>query len=250
MRHADHDFPDAVGATLLDDVIEHRDQAFSAFEREALLGHVVRAEEGLEGLAGRVDLGADVDGDEEGEGAGGDENEELVDSAEWRRLVANPQIRIYETGRSDAVGLGGETHYGKMHAKFIVGEDFGWVGTSNFDYRSRLLNNEMGDFNAGPGLTDSTGLIGTPANLAEPGKRMLSSMTPTIVAKDGKPFMAIGSPGGRTIINTVLQVILNVLDYGMTMQPAITAPRVHSEGDFRPVLVDNDRKLRQQRHEP
>ena len=78
-----------------------------------------------------------------------------------------------------------------------------------------LLNNEMGDFNDKPGLTDSTGLIGTEPNLARPGKRMLSSMTPTIVAKDGKLFMVVGSPGGRTIINTVLQVILNVTDFGM-----------------------------------
>lgn len=76
----------------------------------------------------------------------GDRNPELVDSAEWRRLVANPQIRIYETGRSDAVALGGGTHYGEMHAKFIVTKGIGWVGTSNFDYRSRLPNNEMGFF--------------------------------------------------------------------------------------------------------
>ena len=71
-----------------------------------------------------------------------------------------------------------------------------------------LLNNEMGDFNAGPGLTNEQGLIGTEPNLARPGKRMLSSMSPTIVAKDGKLFMVTGSPGGRTIINTVLMTIL------------------------------------------
>jgi hypothetical protein len=76
----------------------------------------------------------------------GDLNLELVDSAEWRQLTANPQIRIYETGGSDSVALGGPVHYGKMHAKFLVGNNFGWVGTSNFDYRSRLLNNEMGFF--------------------------------------------------------------------------------------------------------
>ena len=67
-----------------------------------------------------------------------------------------------------------------------------------------LLNNEMGDFNAGPGLTTADGLIGTEPNLAAPGKRMLSSMTPTILSKDGKLFMVTGSPGGRTIINTVV----------------------------------------------
>ena len=92
-----------------------------------------------------------------------------------------------------------------------------------------LLNNEMGDFNAGPGLTDARGLIGTPANLAEPGKRMLSSMTPTIVARDGDLFMVTGTPGGRTIINTVLQTILNVIDHGMSAQAAVDAGRVHHQ---------------------
>ena len=92
-----------------------------------------------------------------------------------------------------------------------------------------LLNNEMGDFNAGPGLTNAQGLIGTEANLAAPGKRMLSSMTPSILSKDGKLFMVIGTPGGRYIINTVLQVIVNVLDFGMNVQEAIDAPRVHHQ---------------------
>ena len=92
-----------------------------------------------------------------------------------------------------------------------------------------LLNNEMGDFNAGPGLTTSTGLIGTSANLAEPGKRMLSSMSPTIVSKDGSVFMVSGSPGGRTIINTVLQTILNVVDHGMNAQTAVDLGRIHHQ---------------------
>ena len=92
-----------------------------------------------------------------------------------------------------------------------------------------LLNNEMGDFNAGPGLTDSSGLIGTPANLAEPGKRMLSSMTPTIVPRGGQVFMVTGTPGGRTIINTTLQTILNVVDHQMNAQSAVDAGRVHHQ---------------------
>jgi gamma-glutamyltranspeptidase/glutathione hydrolase len=92
-----------------------------------------------------------------------------------------------------------------------------------------LLNNEMGDFNAGPELTDATGLVGTAPNLAQPGKRMLSSMTPTILARDGKPFLVVGSPGGRTIINTVLQVIVNVADFGMNVQDAVDAPRFHHQ---------------------
>ena len=92
-----------------------------------------------------------------------------------------------------------------------------------------LLNNEMGDFNAGPGLTTAEGLIGTPPNLAAPGKRMLSSMTPAILAKDGTLFMVTGSPGGRTIINTVVQTVLNVIDYGMNAQEAVDAPRLHHQ---------------------
>lgn len=92
-----------------------------------------------------------------------------------------------------------------------------------------LLNNEMGDFNAAPGLTTSDGLIGTAANLAQPGKRMLSSMSPTILARDGRLFMVTGSPGGRTIINTVLETILNVVDFGMNAQEAVDAGRVHHQ---------------------
>ncbi len=92
-----------------------------------------------------------------------------------------------------------------------------------------LLNNEMGDFNAGPGLTDDRGLIGTAPNLADGGKRMLSSMTPTILSKDGELFMVTGSPGGRTIINTVLQTILNVVDHQMNAQAAVDAGRIHHQ---------------------
>ena len=92
-----------------------------------------------------------------------------------------------------------------------------------------LLNNEMGDFNAAPGMTTEDGLIGTGPNLAAPGKRMLSSMTPTIVARDGRLVMATGSPGGRTIINTVLMTILNVVDFGMNIQEAVDAPRLHHQ---------------------
>ena len=92
-----------------------------------------------------------------------------------------------------------------------------------------LLNNEMGDFNGKPGLTDTTGLIGTDPNLALLGKRMLSSMTPTIIARDGELVAVVGSPGGRTIINTVLQVLLNLVDGGMGMQAAVNAPRFHHQ---------------------
>lgn len=92
-----------------------------------------------------------------------------------------------------------------------------------------LLNNEMGDFNAIPGRTDAKGKIGTAANLIVPGKRMLSSMSPTIVARDGEPVLVVGSPGGRTIINTTLQVILNVIDHGLDLRAAVDAPRIHHQ---------------------
>ncbi|SFF60627.1 gamma-glutamyltranspeptidase / glutathione hydrolase [Salegentibacter agarivorans] len=92
-----------------------------------------------------------------------------------------------------------------------------------------LLNNEMGDFNPIPGHTDTRGLIGTKPNLVAPEKRMLSSMTPTIVAKNGKPLLVIGSPGGRTIINTVLQVIVNTIDHKMNVAEAIESPRIHHQ---------------------
>jgi gamma-glutamyltranspeptidase/glutathione hydrolase len=92
-----------------------------------------------------------------------------------------------------------------------------------------LLNNEMGDFNPVPGLTDERGLIGTTPNLAAPGKRMLSSMSPTIVLKDGEVFMVTGARGGRSIISTVLQTIMNVVDHGMNAQAAVDARRIHHQ---------------------
>ncbi|MDX1647617.1 MAG: gamma-glutamyltransferase [Longimicrobiales bacterium] len=92
-----------------------------------------------------------------------------------------------------------------------------------------LLNNEMGDFNAGPGLTDESGLIGTEPNLARPEQRMLSSMSPSILARDGELLAVIGSPGGRTIINTTLQLILNIVDFGMGIEEAVAAPRIHHQ---------------------
>ncbi|NNF37499.1 MAG: gamma-glutamyltransferase, partial [Gemmatimonadetes bacterium] len=92
-----------------------------------------------------------------------------------------------------------------------------------------LLNNEMGDFNARPGLTTETGLIGTEPNLARPGQRMLSSMTPTILARDGELVAVIGSPGGRTIINTVLQLVINLVDHRMGFPQAVEAGRIHHQ---------------------
>lgn len=126
------------------------------------------------------------------------------------------------------------THYSVVDAE---GNAVVVTYTLEYGYGSRIVadglgflyNNEMGDFNPQPGRTDTTGIIGTAPNLVAPGKRMLSSMTPTIVAKDGKPYLLVGSPGGRTIINTVLQVILNVVDFHMNVSQAVTAGRIHHQ---------------------
>jgi len=92
-----------------------------------------------------------------------------------------------------------------------------------------ILNNEMGDFNSRPGVTTAKGRIGTDPNLVAPGKRMLSSQTPTIIARNGKPILVTGSPGGRTIPNTVLCVVTNTIDFGMDVQAAVNAPRQHHQ---------------------
>lgn len=126
------------------------------------------------------------------------------------------------------------THFSVVDAE---GNAVSLTYTLEYGYGSRLvapgtgflLNNEMGDFNPIPGRTTRDGMIGTTPNLVRPGQRMLSSMTPTIVARDGKPWLVIGSPGGRTIINTTLQVILNVIDHGMNVAEAVEAPRIHHQ---------------------
>ena len=92
-----------------------------------------------------------------------------------------------------------------------------------------LLNNEMGDFNKKPGETNTRGDIGTPANLIEPGKRMLSSMSPVIVSRDGNLVLVTGSPGGRTIPNTTIDVMLGVLAFKMDARQAVDAPRMHHQ---------------------
>ena len=92
-----------------------------------------------------------------------------------------------------------------------------------------FLNDEMDDFTSKPGVANAAGLVQGKVNQVEPGKRPLSSMTPTIVMKDGKPFMLTGSPGDATIISTTLESILNVVDYGMNVQQAVNAPRMHQQ---------------------
>jgi len=108
-----------------------------------------------------------------------------------------------------------------------------------------LLNNEMDDFTSKPGVPNAYGLLQSENNAIAPRKRPLSAMTPTIVLKDGKVWFAIGSPGGPTIINTVLQVIVNVVDFGMNIQQAIDAPRFHHQWmpdriQFEPLGINRD----------
>ncbi len=112
-----------------------------------------------------------------------------------------------------------------MTATINTGFGCGYVipGTGIF------LNNEMDDFSSQPGVPNYFGLVGAEANAIEPGKRPLSSMTPTLVFYQSRPFMVLGSPGGPRIITTILQVMLNVIDYGMNIQQAVDAPRVHHQ---------------------
>ena len=106
----------------------------------------------------------------------------------------------------------------------------GWFGNGVvIDGAGFFLNNEMDDFSAKPGVPNMFGVVGAEANAVQPNKRMLSSMTPTIVVKDQKPFLILGSPGGSTIITTVLQVLMNVVDYGMNIRQAVDASRIHHQ---------------------
>ncbi len=126
------------------------------------------------------------------------------------------------------------THYSIVD---VAGNAVAATTTLNDGYGSKyhcdalgfFLNNEMDDFSAKPGTPNMFGLVGNEANSIAPGKRMLSSMTPTIVEKNGELFMVVGSPGGSTIITSVLQTILNVYEYKMNMQKAVNAPRFHHQ---------------------
>jgi len=126
------------------------------------------------------------------------------------------------------------THYSIVDAKgnavsvtYTINDDFGAkviAGDTGF-----LLNDEMDDFTAKPGAANMFGLVQGKANAIAPGKRPLSSMTPTIVLRDGKPVLVVGTPGGSRIITTVLEIIVNVIDHGMTLQEAVDAPRFHHQ---------------------
>jgi gamma-glutamyltranspeptidase/glutathione hydrolase len=101
-----------------------------------------------------------------------------------------------------------------------------------------LLNNELDDFTSKPGTANAYGLVGYDANLPGPGKRPLSSMTPTIVLKDGKPVLITGSPGGSRIITAVLQIIVNAIDFHMPIDQAVSAPRLHHQWQPDEVYVE------------
>ena len=126
------------------------------------------------------------------------------------------------------------THYSIVDGE---GNAISATTTLNGAYGSKLyhpelgffLNNEMDDFSAKPGEPNMFGLIGAEANNIQPEKRMLSSMTPTIVEKDGVLYMVVGTPGGSTIINFVAQTILNVYEFNLSMQDAVNAPRFHHQ---------------------
>lgn len=141
------------------------------------------------------------------------------------------------------------THYSIVDAE---GNAVSVTTTLNGGYGSKVfidelgffMNNEMDDFSSKAGVPNMFGLIGAEANSIAPGKRMLSSMTPTLVEKDGKLWMVVGTPGGSTIITSVLQTILNVYEFGMGMQEAVNAPRFHHQWlpdmvSFEPAFFDS-----------
>ncbi|MGB6353173.1 MAG: gamma-glutamyltransferase, partial [Steroidobacteraceae bacterium] len=120
-----------------------------------------------------------------------------------------------------------DAHGNAVSVTYTINDDFGAkviAGNTGF-----FLNDEMDDFAAKPGTANLFGLVQGKANAIAPGKRPLSSMTPTIVLEDGTPFLVVGAPGGSRIITTVLEVIVNVIDHGMTVQEAVDAPRIHHQ---------------------
>jgi gamma-glutamyltranspeptidase/glutathione hydrolase len=146
---------------------------------------------------------------------------------------ATPSKQLVSTATSPREGSN-TTHFSVVDGN---GNAVSNTYTLNFSYglglvadgTGVLLNNELDDFTAAVGASNAYGLVGFEANLPGPGKRPLSSMSPTIVLKDGKPVLVTGSPGGSRIISTVLQVIVNVLDYKMDVAAAVAAPRLHHQ---------------------
>ena len=156
---------------------------------------------------------------------------ELAASIDLRR--ARPAAEI-APGVAPAPESPDTTHFSVMDRS---GNTVASTTTLNFSYGSHvaiegagfLMNNEMDDFSAKVGVPNAFGLLGAEANAIEAGKRPLSSMTPTLVFKDGEPWLATGSPGGSRIITTVLQMIVNVIDHGMNIADASAVPRIHHQ---------------------
>jgi gamma-glutamyltranspeptidase/glutathione hydrolase len=149
-------------------------------------------------------------------------------------LASQSVSRRVEAGKPQAFEAGQTTHYSVLDAEGnAVSNTYtlnGWFGCGvTVEGAGFLLNNEMDDFAARPGAPNMFGLVQGEANAIAPGKRPLSSMTPTIVIQDGKVCLVLGSPGGGTIINTVLQVLLNVLAFKMDIRQAVSAPRFHHQ---------------------
>ncbi|WP_291105188.1 MULTISPECIES: gamma-glutamyltransferase [unclassified Flavobacterium] len=152
-------------------------------------------------------------------------------SFDWNKATLSAEVSHGEISTSESNET---THYSIIDAD---GNAVSATTTLNGAYGSKLysdelgffFNNEMDDFSAKPGVPNSYGLVGADANSIAPQKRMLSSMTPTIVEKSGKLFMIVGTPGGSTIITSVLQTILNVYEFKMSMQEAVNAPRFHHQ---------------------
>ena len=165
--------------------------------------------------------------------------EKLIDKDYAKERFKN--FNVGKAGSSEKTGPGLFSKESLETAHLSVIDDLGnavaYTTTLNLSYGSKivvdgagfLLNNEMDDFSAKENEPNFYGLVGRKANSIEPGKRMLSSMTPTIVLKDGEPLLVTGSPGGSTIITTTLQVILNVIDHGMDLDKAVASPRFHHQ---------------------
>ena len=183
-------------------------------------------------------------------------------TAPLARLMSKPYARQQRSGidlaratpARDIRPAGAPAHEGDNTTHFSVVDRFGNAVsntyTLNFSYglglvaegTGVLLNNELDDFAAKPGAPNAYGLVGGDANAPGPGKRPLSSMTPTIVLKNGKPFLVTGSPGGSRIITAVLQVISNVIDLKLPIGPAVAAARIHDQWSPDEVVVERGLK--------
>ncbi len=169
--------------------------------------------------------------------------EETIDPAhataskDLKRPAIFSELEQYASGHSPAMApheSNHTTHYSVMdadgNAVAVTTTINDWFGSRvTADGLGFLLNDEMDDFSSKPGVPNSDGLIQSSTNAIGPGKRPLSSMTPTIVVRDGKTVMVLGSPGSSKIITTVANVLMGVVDYGMNIQEAVNAPRFHNQ---------------------